>query len=638
MKKKIYITLITLGALLICGSLYLYLHGDKHLRSELSTRLSQLLARPVEVKGPIRFAYSNGLNLQIPKLVLAKQSELVREASIEGLQILVPSSISSIDELIVSASKIAIDISLINTPVNESEDSSTDIKIPCIPSLTLPQISIAKLELIVEAEDESKNISYKVKNMSLSQDKNGKLKILKHGTLNSVPLKSEIRTESHKEFIRSVTLQTSSPNSAIELAAKMDSHCNLSLDIKANGQSLEEINSFYPLELLHLGPYELSASISLDKKQILAKSISAKLGKSSITGSAIVSADSIEANLESELLRVVDFTEHSSSQHTNINNAEAGPADKTSAETNASDFLTARLPLDVLNQLNLQINLKADRLELAKDVIISNYIGSLSSTQGKSELVIEQLQTYNGKLNGNLSLDTSQEIPRVKLRLDGKEFSINTKNAQGQTDVSIPPTSLFAELETKGWTIQDFLSSTTGVAQSSTVAGMTSLDELSFVLRGFSDVLGPIFGKAKDDNIHCLVTKTVFTDGEGVIEPLLLHAAKVAFFGTGSVSLKNQAVDILVSMKSDEPTLASLLIPLRIGGPFSKLSVRPDATATAKELIQAPVSTVSLAARTAKNSAENLLGNTKKDTEYCDTALVKLSKIQVKRAEDGNSE
>lgn len=106
--------------------------------------------------------------------------------------------------------------------------------------------------------------------------------------------------------------------------------------------------------------------------------------------------------------------------------------------------------------------------------------------------------------------------------------------------------------------------------------------------------------------VSCLLGVLAVRNGIGVLGPLRLESAEAVVLGGGKVDFNQRTLDLTLKTERDSTNFFALDIPVRVGGPFSKIGAAPAPDADAGWLGDAGSATVStLPADLAKLVAAN---------------------------------
>ena len=122
--------------------------------------------------------------------------------------------------------------------------------------------------------------------------------------------------------------------------------------------------------------------------------------------------------------------------------------------------------------------------------------------------------------------------------------------------------------------------------------GMLNSDAIGAVTTGVLDAM-PWANNADANKINCVVSRFDIKKGLATSKALVFDTNGMSVLGEGSVNLAEETIDIGVVPESKSVSLASLAIPIRIGGTFAAPSFGPDPAAIAKGTAKAAIGMVS---------------------------------------------
>ena len=415
-----------------------------------------------------------------------------------------------------------------------------------------------------------------------------------------------IRSEQHGGSIRGVTTRLSSDSLSFEADAQLRptaGKCQIEAKILAEGGDIHGVKSLFPVDLPHLGPYAVSANFKNPVDRLEFDEIRLKMGESDLEGSVHVDTQTkrvaITTTLKSNLLRIQDFAEE----------APVEIKEEESDETPEFVFSKEPFPLELLTKVALDSEINVGKLQVDDHWILSNVHLKAKSDEREAHVDLLKATLFDGSIKSKITLSNLHEEPHLRLnaKLDQVELGALTR----QSDTLEAKTDLEVQLTSKGRSMRDFAEHSNGAARLVTTKGRFENDILSTLTAGLQDLLSPIFGGADESTLHCIISEFLIENGVAKSEKFLIHASSLGIIGKGHVDLGKEEMKLAFRMKSDRPSLSSLLIPFKVAGRFLKQKVFPDFLGTGKEIIGAPATIASDTAASVGEAVDSIIG--KKD-------------------------
>jgi AsmA protein len=255
----------------------------------------------------------------------------------------------------------------------------------------------------------------------------------------------------------------------------------------------------------------------------------------------------------------------------------------------------ALFPVETLRQLSLNGELRAAKLK-AKNLRLSDAIVTLGANNGDIKVPMSA-KLYEGKYNGATHLDVRSRTPLLTLEesLQGVQAGPLLKDLFGKERIT-GKVVMDAKLTLRGVTSAEMKQTLSGKAAFSFTDGVVKgvniaklLREAQVALKG--QPLSAIDEPNQTDFSELSGTVTL-VNGVARNEDLSAKSPLLRVTGRGSADLVNERMDYLASatvVASLEgqggrglEQLKGLTVPIRISGPFSNLSYRPDVEAIVK--------------------------------------------------------
>lgn len=278
---------------------------------------------------------------------------------------------------------------------------------------------------------------------------------------------------------------------------------------------------------------------------------------------------------------------------------------KKSAATPASIAAGAAsaLPVELLRKLNLDATLRIAALKV-KNLRVAEALVVLVAHSGDIKLRPLGADLYQGKYSGGARLDVRGKVPQLALdeSLSGVQIGLLLKDLYGKDRLEGRAT-LSAKLTAQGATPEALKRTLSGNAAFSITDGAVKGANIARLLREAQ-------AKLKGDAVALDSTpnQTDFSELSGTLtlangvarnDDLAAKSPLLRVTGKGQADLVREQMDYLVSATvvgtlegqggKALTELKGLTIPVRVSGPFSNLSYRPDVNAMISDTAKAKV-------------------------------------------------
>ena len=279
------------------------------------------------------------------------------------------------------------------------------------------------------------------------------------------------------------------------------------------------------------------------------------------------------------------------------------PADAGAASTADDPGDDIEIPVDMIRGLNASGSFKIDRAFLSGMEFTNLELG-LQSADGKLRLNPLAAELYEGKYNGDVSIDASNDVPSISVneRLVGVNLSSLAQSMFDQDNISGTINGSFV-LSGAGRNLAAIRQDLDGNMSLELVDGAWEGTDVWHQLRAaramFRQEPAPEPNlPARTEFTSVSATGTV-TDGIFENDDLIIELPFLQLTGSGSVDLPAAQVNYSVQARVfDNPELMSgiteaeladftkTVVPIKITGPLSAPSVRPDIEAVFRQQVE----------------------------------------------------
>ena len=236
-------------------------------------------------------------------------------------------------------------------------------------------------------------------------------------------------------------------------------------------------------------------------------------------------------------------------------------------------FDTLPLHPEALSELNATVDITASSLAIAgrklRTVALDGRLAGgdvtlkeLSFALGGGRLSASG--TLKGK-NDDGQLALRARLAKAQIASLVRELGATGDEIRGRLDAA-------AVLSMAGPTIGAALKRSDGAA----VLLMRDGEVTQGLIEQLSADLRALFRERRDTvPVSCLLGIVTLKDGIGVISPLRLESQAAVAVGAGKIDLQRQRLDLTVRTERDSTSFFALDIPVRISGPFDRISAAP---------------------------------------------------------------
>ena len=292
---------------------------------------------------------------------------------------------------------------------------------------------------------------------------------------------------------------------------------------------------------------------------------------------------SVQAAVTSEM---IDLDAVSAALAKPTAHAAAAPAAPTAAKPAAGGHVIpdTPIPFELLRLANADVKLSIAQLK-SRGVLYRAIATHLSLQDGRLRLDPVAADLPEGHLDATLSADATQASPPVALRLRIPVLALRPLlAAMSKPDYINGNMDVQADLHGAGATPHAIAASLDGSVGLSLANGTVDNrllgSTLGSVLRSVNML--DLVGRGGTSQVQCFAARVDASHGIATVRSLVFASSLLSMDGDGSLNLGNETLDLRVR---PETRIAgtSLMVPLRITGPFRSPNSAPDPTATVAE-------------------------------------------------------
>jgi hypothetical protein len=320
-----------------------------------------------------------------------------------------------------------------------------------------------------------------------------------------------------------------------------------------------------------------------DRNNIRLQNLAATVGKSDLAGTASLALGgprpSIDANLTSNRLELADFTKGSS---------KSGSGQTTSSKpSDGRVFPADPLPLEALKAADGVVRFNGRSVVLEK-VTLDNVAAVLTIKDGR--LVVDPLKA--GVMGGNVAIkadvDGGMPTPAVALSVTSRQVEVGSllHLLQVSDVLSGGKADLDLNVTGNGNSVRAIMAGLDGTTR--LVMGPGRINN-RFAKLLLADLVGVITfsGSGDSSNLNCFVSDFGIAKGKASSKALVLDTNGATILGSGNIDLASERLNLRFDPNAKQASLASLAVPVKVGGTLASPSVTPDPGAIAKNVVGA---------------------------------------------------
>ena len=320
------------------------------------------------------------------------------------------------------------------------------------------------------------------------------------------------------------------------------------LEFRLSGPSLQEFGEIFSLSFMAEKSFSVAGEVNGAPRGFAVENIDAMIGDNEIVGgftADLRNKPKIKGSISASYLDVAGRLAEMRSTKT-----EEEPV----PDTAASPYLVPDepLPLEFLNAIDLDIDVKAQRLILSS-ADVRNFELGLAINDGS--LIIEPISftESQGAIVGHLHLNPADDNYRLDTRLDIENIHFGLLSKPGEDRQILPTLTGNIEIRGAGNTIHEIMAVSNGKLSLRQGAGKLGGGITS---RFFGDLfsqilqaLNPMAAKETHTNLECAFYDISVVNGLATIDRIAVQTDKVAMAASGSVNFQNEKLKLTLNAK-----------------------------------------------------------------------------------------
>jgi uncharacterized protein involved in outer membrane biogenesis len=439
----------------------------------------------------------------------------------------------------------------------------------------LPQIdklTISQSLITVKNAQNGKTMIFDVKTLDATDlGASGTSKLVLDGSLNGSPVAIRANIDALPSLVAggdgTVDLSVKATGSTVSIVGPIKAGAPAGVKIAAQGDTLAHLKPLVGGALPPLGPYSLEGRLTGASKDTFRLDVTKlKIGSTEITGTAVIGSEGgkpkLTADLSSPRVNAKDFLR---------DDGRAGGAGG-GAKNDGHVFPNDPLPVEDLRLANAVLTLKAGEV-FNDDVRMQNLVVSLTLQNGR--LNIKPTASVSG---GSVTIDyvlDASAAPQMSLSLQGNNVNVGDllKMLRNGEAINGGPATVDIRVRGAGNSVRAIMASLNGSTSVSMGRATLSNRHISFMT---ADFLKLLTGGGSTTEIHCAVSRFTIVNGIATSDTLVFDASNLSGRGSGTINLGSEGLNLLIHPETKQPALASLAVPVRIGGTLANPQATPD--------------------------------------------------------------
>ena len=362
------------------------------------------------------------------------------------------------------------------------------------------------------------------------------------------------------------------------------------------GRNLQELYQLVGVVLPATPRYSVQGRLAKQGDVWHARGINGKLGNSDLHGDLAFDRSRpvplLTGTVESKSLDFADLAPLVGLPE-QARSAGAGPQvkgqrrapERTAAASRAGDprvLPTAPLDLTRLRRMDSDVTYRARKITHVKQLPLEQLDVHVRLKDGVLLLDPLKVGLAGGSVAGRVRIDGAANPAKAQVRLDARSLSL-AKLFPGAklTEASVGRIHGDIDLTGRGNSVAQLLAGSSGKVAFLTGSGLMSNLLLEIAGIDGAEIIKFFTGGDQNVRLRCGAASFDVKDGLMSSSVLVLDTTDTVIYGSGEISLRNEAMDITLRPYPKDVSILSLRSPLKIGGTFGAPRAAPDKGALA---------------------------------------------------------
>lgn len=350
---------------------------------------------------------------------------------------------------------------------------------------------------------------------------------------------------------------------------------DLSVDLR--GDDLAEIFPILGIPTPKTRPYVISGHLAHEGTRWSFQGMHGKVGESDLSGDVAVETSGerpkVTADLTSKRLAALDLAGL-------VGGSPRGSGDYP---TRGKGRVIPATPVNVemLRNTDMDVRLKGQRVE-APFTPLDDLDMRILLNAGDLRFDPLSLGIGGGRIAGTVQVDGSRKVPALRTNLDIRKMQLSTffreTSFAGQMGGTV---SGRIQLAGSGGTVADLLASSDGKIGAAVDGGKISNLAVKGLKTNILETLGVVLSGSQPLPFTCLVANMTVEKGIARAEALVLDTPETMVVGEGTVSLRDEKLDLRVVGNAKSPQVFATHVPVLVSGTLGDPSIGVDPTESA---------------------------------------------------------
>ncbi len=354
---------------------------------------------------------------------------------------------------------------------------------------------------------------------------------------------------------------------------------DMAIDLSA--EDLSPLKSRFGIAIASDGPLQIAGQLAAGPLGIRLTGATVRLGTSDLAGDIAVALDgerpTIDANLHSGRLDLADFTAPAPQQA-----AGGGPAADAANNGTGRVLPNDPLPFALLESVDANVALAVADFRMP-GMTLTDIDISVALSDGDLDADIPSLTLAGGgTIRGAITVNATEATVQVDLNATQVALAGLTRGAlsdavEGTVDIEVALTG-------HGRTPAEIAANLDGGVSVLMGEGRAKAQVLDSVVGGVSTLIGTLFtGDSDWTVVNCAAANFAIEGGVATSQVLLFDSAAATVAGQGTLDLRTEALDFVVTPQAKVATL-NVSTPVLVQGTLADPSFAPDPLAVARKV------------------------------------------------------
>lgn len=350
---------------------------------------------------------------------------------------------------------------------------------------------------------------------------------------------------------------------------------DLSVDLR--GDDLAEIFPILGIPTPKTRPYAVSGHLAHEGTLWLLRGMRGTVGESDLSGDVALETSGerpkVTADITSKHLAALDL----------VGLVGGSPRGRGDYPTRGKGRIIPATPIDVamLRNTDMDVRLKGQRVE-APFTPLDDLDMRILLNAGELRFDPLSLGIGGGRIAGTVQVDGSRKVPALRANLDIRKMQVSAffreTSFAGQMGGTV---SGRIQLTGSGGTVADLLASSDGKIGAAVDGGKISNLAVKGLKTNILETLGVVLSGSQPLPFTCLVANMTVEKGIARAEALVLDTPETTVIGKGTISLRNETLDLHVVGNAKSPQIFATHVPVLVSGTLGNPAIGIDPTESA---------------------------------------------------------